>query len=234
MAAMIRGMTETIADRIRLILKRNDWSERELAQRAGYRTPSQVNNTLKRLDRDPSAIEVATIKKIAAGAKVSARWLQFGGPEDSAIEGVMDASDPDAVDDRSPDEDSSVLEIAVVRAFDPTRHTIADLDAVRGVVRAMRRWDSAGMGDPVSVMGDYLDAAAGLRRHNVQADATNLLQALTFGSTPHAIERAEAAGEVANKLMEDAAKVAGVEKTGQAEKARALLAKNRAKQEPRE
>lgn len=77
-----------IADRIRKILADQGWSERELARRAGFTTPSQLNGILRNLDRDEGAVERATCQRIARGAGVSERWLLLGegtpGDEDAA------------------------------------------------------------------------------------------------------------------------------------------------------
>ncbi len=67
-----------VADRIRQILRDRGWSERELARRAGFATPSQLNGILRNLDRDEGAVERATLKRIAQGAEVSERWLLLG------------------------------------------------------------------------------------------------------------------------------------------------------------
>lgn len=75
-----RGMSSEIADRIRQVLKKRGLSERELAKRAGFNTTSQLNNTLKRLDKG-STIEVSTLDAIAKGAEVSLVWLQTGEEE---------------------------------------------------------------------------------------------------------------------------------------------------------
>jgi transcriptional regulator with XRE-family HTH domain len=67
-----------VADRIRKILDEHGWSERELARRAGFATPSQLNGILRNLARDEGAVERATLKRIADGAGVSERWLLLG------------------------------------------------------------------------------------------------------------------------------------------------------------
>jgi len=77
-----------IADRIRKVLADEGWSERELARRAGFTTPSQLNGILRNLDRDEGAVERSTLQRIARGAGVSERWLLLGegaaGDEDIA------------------------------------------------------------------------------------------------------------------------------------------------------
>lgn len=59
-------------------------SPRALAKAAGMTTLSQVWNTLQRLDRDPGAVELGTLHKIAAGGGVNFKWLLTGeGPRDA-------------------------------------------------------------------------------------------------------------------------------------------------------
>ncbi len=76
-----------VADRIRQILRDRGWSERELARRPGFATPSQLNGILRNLDPDEGAVERATLKRIAQGAEVSERWLLLGegGPADDDV-----------------------------------------------------------------------------------------------------------------------------------------------------
>ena len=73
-----------VSDRIRQILRDRGWSERELARRAGFATPSQLNGILRNLDRDDGAVERSTLQRVARGAEVSERWLLLGegGPAD--------------------------------------------------------------------------------------------------------------------------------------------------------
>lgn len=71
-------VVSTIADRIRHILKVKSWSQRELSRQSGFSADSQLGNTLRRLDDDPAAIELDTVRAIARGAGVSERWLLTG------------------------------------------------------------------------------------------------------------------------------------------------------------
>lgn len=68
---------ETIEDRIRLILEKRGWSARELARRSEL-AESSVGNILRNLKKNPDAIEVSTLRKIASGAAVPLEWLQTG------------------------------------------------------------------------------------------------------------------------------------------------------------
>lgn len=63
------------------------WSTRELSRRAGFTSPSQAANILKRLDADPDAIEVTTLRKIGDALDVSAEWL-ITGRDDLATEAL--------------------------------------------------------------------------------------------------------------------------------------------------
>lgn len=54
-----------------------EWSARKLSEQSGL-AGSQISTVLKRLDKDPEAIEVETVKAIAKGAKVSPDWLLTG------------------------------------------------------------------------------------------------------------------------------------------------------------
>jgi transcriptional regulator with XRE-family HTH domain len=67
----------SIADRIRRVLEVREWSARKLSEESGL-AGSQISTVLKRLDKDPEAIEVETVKAIAKGAKVAPDWLLTG------------------------------------------------------------------------------------------------------------------------------------------------------------
>lgn len=54
------------------------WSARDLAKKAGFKTASQVSSLLRALDRDPDAVELRTLRKIASGAEISFDWLVTG------------------------------------------------------------------------------------------------------------------------------------------------------------
>lgn len=75
-------MAGTVADRVRQILKRTGWSQRELARRAGL-SPGAVGWILAHPDR-PS--ETTTLQGFASAAGVSLAWLTTG-------EGSPDADD---------------------------------------------------------------------------------------------------------------------------------------------
>ena len=67
----------TIADRIRRLLEVRGITQRELARRAGL-AATQVSTLLTGLDRDPGAVQVSTLQKIARGAECSYEWLATG------------------------------------------------------------------------------------------------------------------------------------------------------------
>lgn len=64
----------TVADRIREVLARTGWSQRELSRRAGL-SPAAIGWILSHPDR---TTELDTIRKIASGAGVSQSWLATG------------------------------------------------------------------------------------------------------------------------------------------------------------
>lgn len=72
-------MEETLADRIEKLLELLQISQRELAKRAGFTTPSQINSTLKRLRSTPgSSVNLNTLHQIADGVGASREWLISG------------------------------------------------------------------------------------------------------------------------------------------------------------
>jgi transcriptional regulator with XRE-family HTH domain len=76
----------TLPERIEQVRLLRGWSQRKLAEAAGFKTTSQLGNTMRRLHKNPDAIELKTIKAIARGANVSETWLLTG---DGAIEGEL-------------------------------------------------------------------------------------------------------------------------------------------------
>ncbi|WP_437623355.1 helix-turn-helix domain-containing protein [Sorangium sp. So ce1151] len=78
---------ETIADRIRQVLAAQKISARELSRRAGL-AESHIGLLLKKLDKDPLAVELKTLDAVAQGAGVTLAWLATGPP------GPGDASGP--------------------------------------------------------------------------------------------------------------------------------------------
>lgn len=68
----------SIAARIREVITARGTTERGLAKLAGFKTPTQVNSILKRLDEDPNAVELDTLARIADGAEVHLNWLLTG------------------------------------------------------------------------------------------------------------------------------------------------------------
>lgn len=81
---------ETVADRVRVVLQRSGWSQRELSRRAGL-SEASIQWILKHPDR-PTASD--TLKAIADAAGVSAAWLLTGkGTSDS-----LDPTEPSTTD----------------------------------------------------------------------------------------------------------------------------------------
>jgi len=76
------SLVATVADRIREVLARTGWSQRELSRRAGL-SPAAIGWILSHADR---TTELDTIQKIAGAAGVSQSWLATGrgSPDDDA------------------------------------------------------------------------------------------------------------------------------------------------------
>lgn len=75
---------DTLPARIRRVLERNGWTEREGAKRAGFNATSQLSTVLATLDKNPDAVELRTLRtlrKIATGLGVSFDWLVTGRDE---------------------------------------------------------------------------------------------------------------------------------------------------------
>lgn len=78
---------DTLAARIRRAMAAKGWSTRELSRQAGFSSPSQVGNTLKRLDENPDAVELITLRRIAEALEVSVERL-ITGRDDLAVEAL--------------------------------------------------------------------------------------------------------------------------------------------------
>ena len=87
-----QSVASELADRIREIIEaRGLKSERALSELAGM-NPTQVSNTLKRLEDNPDAVELKTLRKIADAAGVRWDWLLVGtGPRD--LDAVVEYDD---------------------------------------------------------------------------------------------------------------------------------------------
>jgi hypothetical protein len=69
--------TRQISERIRLLMKVRGWSARQLARESEmYETAAR--NLVNHLDEKPGHAVLATLLRIAEGARVSAPWLIFG------------------------------------------------------------------------------------------------------------------------------------------------------------
>ncbi len=76
------GIVATVAERIEAVMAELGIGQRELARRAGFTSPSQAGNTLRRIAARPDSVEVKTLARIAKGLEVHLRWLQHGeGPK---------------------------------------------------------------------------------------------------------------------------------------------------------
>lgn len=67
----------TIADRIRRLLEVRGITASELARRSGMNR-TQLSTLLAGLERDPGAVQVGTLQKIARGGECSYDWLATG------------------------------------------------------------------------------------------------------------------------------------------------------------
>lgn len=70
-----------LADRIRRAMDAAEGTAVEQARRCGFKTPTQLHNTVARLSERPDAVELATLRKIAGGLGVSFDWLVTGRDE---------------------------------------------------------------------------------------------------------------------------------------------------------
>ena len=111
-----------IAERIREILTSQGISERELARRAHLKSEAHVGLLLAKLQKDPEAVELRTLKAIAAGAGVSESWL---------ISGVGDAPSPVRTVELTPRYQN--IEAAI--AYHPGRWRPETIAAGRGMAR---------------------------------------------------------------------------------------------------
>ena len=78
--------SDSIKERLELVLKARGWSPAELNRRAGFSTPTHVNTLL---NRGAEKISAAALARIAAAASVQLQWLATG-------EGSMEYPPPDS------------------------------------------------------------------------------------------------------------------------------------------
>jgi transcriptional regulator with XRE-family HTH domain len=90
------SVVSQLAERLQEILKARKLSARQLGRLAGMRTPSQLANTMSRLENDPDAVELKTLRRIADAAGVNWEWLLIGkGPRDTETVTVLDDPFPE-------------------------------------------------------------------------------------------------------------------------------------------
>jgi transcriptional regulator with XRE-family HTH domain len=82
-----------IARRIQGILRDRGWSQRALGRRAGFSTPSQLGNTLRRLEEGRD-VELESVLAIADGASVSLRWLLSDDEASETPAAFLEADEP--------------------------------------------------------------------------------------------------------------------------------------------
>lgn len=90
---------ETVAQRVRWVLQRTGWSQRELARRAGL-SGSHISLIVTRLGED---VRPQTLKAIAVAAGVSEHWLLTGDGEPQPVVHIEPSTGPasDEVDWRA-------------------------------------------------------------------------------------------------------------------------------------
>ena len=71
------GGVDTIARRLRWILRYRDLTQRELCRRAGM-AETQLGVILRRLEDNPLGVELSTLSRLAEGGKVDARARNGG------------------------------------------------------------------------------------------------------------------------------------------------------------
>lgn len=80
-----------LADRIRWILAKREWTARELSRRAGLQE-THISSILRRLDADPEySIALSTAVSIADASDISIEWLAKGeGPAETTSGSRLD------------------------------------------------------------------------------------------------------------------------------------------------
>jgi len=92
----------TIADRIRHILERLGWSQRELGRRAGL-AETHVGLILRKFKDEPDAsLENKTVRALAQAAGVSPEWLEYGTGDPGWLEEPPQVSPDVPVSDQVP------------------------------------------------------------------------------------------------------------------------------------
>jgi transcriptional regulator with XRE-family HTH domain len=75
---------ETISDRLGQLLREQGLSAREMSKKCGL-APTTISTLIKTLAKDPLAVELRTLAKIADGTGVSLQWLIFGQGERTQV-----------------------------------------------------------------------------------------------------------------------------------------------------
>lgn len=93
------GGVDTIARRLRWILRYRELTQRELCRRAGM-SETQLGVILRRLEENPLGVELSTLSRLAEGGKVDFHWLVTGigrpsGHDDALRDGAPLADRPD-------------------------------------------------------------------------------------------------------------------------------------------
>jgi transcriptional regulator with XRE-family HTH domain len=93
------GGVDTIARRLRWILRYRELTQRELCRRAGM-SETQLGVILRRLEDNPLGVELSTLSRLAEGGKVDFHWLVTGigrpsGHDEAHRDGAPLADRPD-------------------------------------------------------------------------------------------------------------------------------------------
>lgn len=189
----------TIADKALALRKALGLTQEALGKRAGY--PNNPRVYVAKIERGDNKLSTVAAREQFAqgvGLEIDALGAYLDGKK--SLEDVLGNRplEPIATSAHlSPvepviDEAQSPLEAALANAFNPKKHTLKDLDAVRASLRKTHQWQAEDA-DFVEAARTWLDAAARLRRAGKPVDAESLVYALTLGTKalPHQIERAE-------------------------------------------
>lgn len=193
---------ETLADRIRHLLKIRGVDQRTLAKRAGL-SSSYVSVFLSHARENPQAgMSADRLYALAETWGADPQWLLQGkGPPPSETFApvaprapkakVRFERDPVPPSTRLGADEGHPLQKALGEAFNAERHTVADL---RRVDDLMGGYDmELDEVDLVAAAGRWLDAAAALRREGVPFSPQAMMFRLAVGSTaPAAVAASEA------------------------------------------
>lgn len=178
------------------------WTQAQLSAASGV-----SQGTVSRLERGDSKGLYGDTQRALAGALGTSVAYLLGQTDDPTPDEHAQPDAPDEAPQAAPDE-GDALDVALGRAFDARRFTVADLIAARDAVRGSDRRTMQGVDLTEAALG-WLSAAKRLRLDGVPATPANvLLRASTRTTDAVAAERAAAA----NAAGDQALRALGVEK----------------------